>query len=93
MPFDKLKNQRKGFCFITFDSEEVIREILKEPKQTIGGKECDVKKAVPRGGDAYGRGGRGGRGGGGQGRGGWGGGQWGGYGGGYDGYSGVYFLY
>lgn len=38
-PFDKTKNQRKGFCFITFESEQVINELLKTPKQTIGGKE------------------------------------------------------
>lgn len=72
MPFDKQKNQRKGFCFITFDSEQVVNELLKTPKQTISGKDVDVKKATPkpenmpmgmmRGGGA--RGGRGGRGGG-----------------------------
>lgn len=39
MPFDKTKNQRKGFCFITFESEQVVNELLKTPKQTIGGKE------------------------------------------------------
>jgi squid len=44
MPFDKQKNQRKGFCFITFDSEQVVKELLKTPKQTINGKEVDVKK-------------------------------------------------
>lgn len=73
MPFDKQKNQRKGFCFITFDSEQVVNELLKTPKQTISGKEVDVKKATPkpdnmpmsmvRGGPR----GRGGRGGGGRG--------------------------
>lgn len=75
MPFDKQKNQRKGFCFITFDSEQVVNELLKTPKQKIANKEVDVKRATPkpenmmgmpmmpmmRGG---GRGGRGGRGGG-----------------------------
>ena len=81
MPFDKQKNQRKGFCFITFDSEQVVNELLKTPKQTISGKEVDVKKATPKpenmsmmmmmnqrggGGSRGGRGGRGtGRGGGG----------------------------
>lgn len=101
MPFDKTKNQRKGFCFITFESEQVVNELLKTPKQTIKDKEVDVKKATPKP-DAMGnmRGGRmGGRGGGrGRGRGGYGGNQnWGnqgygayggygqGYGGGYDG--------
>jgi RNA recognition motif-containing protein len=39
MPFDKTKNQRKGFCFITFESEPVVQELLKSPKQSINGKE------------------------------------------------------
>jgi len=71
LPFDKQKNQRKGFCFITFDSEQVVTELLKTPKQKISGKEVDVKRATPkpennialmRGGGARGtsRGGRGG---------------------------------
>jgi len=94
LPFDKIKNQRRQFCFITFESEEVVKEICKKNKQTIGSKECDVKMATPkpdegRGGWGGGRGGRGGRGGGrGRGRGGpggWGGAGYGGYGGGYGG--------
>nr|CAH7740280.1 unnamed protein product [Callosobruchus chinensis] len=70
MPFDKTKNQRKGFCFITFESEQVVNELLKTPKQTIKDKEVDVKKATPKpdqmgpmGMMMGGRGGRGGRGG------------------------------
>lgn len=43
-PFDKTKNQRKGFCFITFESKDVVYKLLKTPKQTICGKEVDVKK-------------------------------------------------
>lgn len=43
-PFDKLKNQRKGFCFITFDSKDVVYKLLKTPKQVINGKAVDVKK-------------------------------------------------
>ena len=39
MPFDKTKNQRKGFCFITFESEQVVQELLKSPKQSINGKD------------------------------------------------------
>lgn len=42
MPFDKTKNQRKGFCFITFDSEQVVNELLKTPKQTIKDKEVSI---------------------------------------------------
>ncbi|GAB6028187.1 hypothetical protein CHUAL_002392 [Chamberlinius hualienensis] len=48
LPFDKQKNQRRQFCFITFESEEVVDIICKNPKQKIGGKECDVKKATPK---------------------------------------------
>ncbi|XP_063987065.1 RNA-binding protein squid isoform X2 [Diachasmimorpha longicaudata] len=107
MPFDKTKNQRKGFCFITFESEQVVNELLKTPKQTINGKEVDVKRATPkpdgmggmRGGAAA-RGGRGrGRGRGFGAQGGWGqsnyGGGYGygqgGYSGGYDGYNYDYY--
>ncbi|XP_068625822.1 RNA-binding protein squid isoform X2 [Battus philenor] len=104
MPFDKTKNQRKGFCFITFESEQVVNELLKTPKQTIAGKEVDVKRATPKpdgpGGMGV-RGGRGGRGarGGRGGRGGYGGqGTWGnqgygGYGYGQGGYGGGYDGY
>ncbi|XP_046805672.1 RNA-binding protein squid isoform X3 [Lucilia cuprina] len=86
MPFDKQKSQRKGFCFITFDSEQVVTELLKTPKQKISGKEVDVKRATPKPENQMMmmRGGRGGvRGG----RGGYGRGDY-GYAGGYDGYGG-----
>ncbi|KAJ8664790.1 hypothetical protein QAD02_006452 [Eretmocerus hayati] len=43
-PFDKTKNQRKSYCFITFDSKDVVYKLLKSPKQIIKGKEVDVKK-------------------------------------------------
>ena len=43
-PFDKTKNQRRSYCFVTFDSKEVVYKLLKTPKQTINGKEIDVKK-------------------------------------------------
>ncbi|XP_071514077.1 RNA-binding protein squid-like isoform X2 [Panulirus ornatus] len=48
MPFDKQKNQRKGFCFITFEHETVVTDLLKTPKQSIKGHEVDVKKATPK---------------------------------------------
>lgn len=54
-PFDKMKNQRKGFCFITFESKEPMINLLKTPKQFINGKEVDVKRV--RVNDAGGRGG------------------------------------
>lgn len=42
MPYDKQKNQRKGFCFITFESEQIVSELLKTPKQNINGKEVRI---------------------------------------------------
>ena len=48
MPFDKFKNQRKNFCFVTFEREETMKEVLKNPRQTIGEVEVDVKKATPK---------------------------------------------
>lgn len=57
-PFDKIKNQRKGFCFITFKSTDVVQEVLKVPKQVINGKEIDVKK-VKYNPETMGQGGRG----------------------------------
>ncbi|XP_075217406.1 RNA-binding protein squid isoform X7 [Lycorma delicatula] len=81
MPYDKSKNQRKGFCFITFESEQIVTELLKTPKQSIKGKEVDVKKATPKPDSMAGmRGGRGSRGGRGRGRGD----GYGGYGNSYD---------
>ncbi|CAI6368104.1 unnamed protein product [Macrosiphum euphorbiae] len=46
MPYDKVKNQRKGFCFVTFDCMQAVTEILKTPKHVINGKQVDVKKAA-----------------------------------------------
>ncbi|XP_035208068.1 RNA-binding protein squid-like isoform X1 [Stegodyphus dumicola] len=97
LPFDKVKNQRRQFCFVTFEDEMTVDQVCKQPKQKIGNKECDVKKAttkpdprMARGGGIAGRGrGRGGP------AGGWGQGDYGmqgygGYGGqgGYGGYGG-----
>jgi squid-like protein len=48
MPYDKVRNQRKGFCFITFETEACLKDVLRQSKQTLGGKEVDVKKATPR---------------------------------------------
>uniref|UniRef100_T1IXF0 RRM domain-containing protein n=1 Tax=Strigamia maritima TaxID=126957 RepID=T1IXF0_STRMM len=48
LPYDKIRNQRKQFCFVAFESEDVVDQICKQAKQRIGGKECDVKKATRR---------------------------------------------
>lgn len=48
LPFDRQRNRRREFCFILFDTEEAVDNAVKEPKQTIGNKECDIKKAKPQ---------------------------------------------
>lgn len=66
-PFDKTRNERKKFCFIIFETEQTVNDIVKTRKQTINSVEVDVKKAVTndqnRGGNFRGgfrgRGGRG----------------------------------
>lgn len=45
LPFDKQKNQRRAFCFVTFESEEIVDKVCEQSKQEIGGKSVDVKKA------------------------------------------------
>ena len=66
-PYDKTKNERKNFCFITYEKEETARKLLKEGVVSINGHELEVKKVTPkgdgRGGAFGGRGGRGGPGG------------------------------
>lgn len=59
MPFDKVKNMRKGFCFISFESDQIVHEIIKNPKQIIKGKSVDVKKATTKPTDGFLFGGRG----------------------------------
>lgn len=54
LPFDKEKSQRKNFCFISFDNENVVADLLKRPKQTINGHTVDVKKATPKPDSMYG---------------------------------------
>ncbi|CAG2117331.1 unnamed protein product, partial [Medioppia subpectinata] len=48
LPFDRQRNRRREFCFIIFDTEEAAELAVKEAKQTIGSKECDIKKAQPQ---------------------------------------------
>jgi RNA recognition motif-containing protein len=48
LPFDRQRNRRREFCFIIFDTEEAAEAAVKEAKQTIGSKECDIKKAQPQ---------------------------------------------
>ena len=46
-PFDKTKNERKNFCFITFAKEESAKQLLKAGSTTVNGVELEVKKVTP----------------------------------------------
>lgn len=46
LPFDKVKNQRRAFCFVTFETEDACESACKQSKQKIGNKDCDIKKAT-----------------------------------------------
>jgi len=59
LPFDKVKNQRRAFCFIIFESEEIADAAVVQAKQVVGSKEVDVKKATPKN-EQFGQFGRGG---------------------------------
>ncbi|CAG0916027.1 unnamed protein product [Notodromas monacha] len=47
-PYDKVRSQRKGFCFITYENEASMKAVLNGAKPMLGGREVDVKKATPR---------------------------------------------
>ena len=65
-PFDKTKNERKNFCFITFEKEDSAKQLLKVGSTVVNGVELEVKKVTPKpdprtmGMMGMGRGGRGG---------------------------------
>ena len=48
MPFDKAKQQRKGFGFITFEKEETMKVLVKMQKVNIGEHKVDLRKATPK---------------------------------------------
>merc|ERR1711971_741465 len=47
-PFDRVKNERKNFCFITFDKEDVAKTLLSEGSTTVNGVQLDVNKVTPK---------------------------------------------
>ncbi|KAH9387947.1 PREDICTED: RNA-binding protein squid-like [Rhagoletis zephyria] len=47
-PFDRQRNRSRDFCFIIFETEEAAESAISNPKQVIGGKECDIKLAHPQ---------------------------------------------
>ena len=46
LPIDRLKKKRREFCFVIFDTEEAADAASKKAKQSIHGRECDVKKGI-----------------------------------------------
>lgn len=47
-PKDRLRNRKREFCFIIFESEFSAERACLYPKQFIGQRLCDVKKAQPQ---------------------------------------------
>jgi len=48
LPYDHTRNRRREFCFVIFENEESADKACYEPKQNIGGREVDIKKAQPQ---------------------------------------------
>ncbi|ESO11337.1 hypothetical protein HELRODRAFT_91486 [Helobdella robusta] len=42
LPFDRLKNQRRAYVFITFESEKIAEEACALPKQKLGEREVGI---------------------------------------------------
>ena len=47
-PYDKAKGEKKNFCFITFEKEEVAKKLLKDGTVQYKGNELDIKKVTPK---------------------------------------------
>ena len=48
LPYDKEKNERRPFCFISFQTEQAAQEVLQLQRHTIGDISVDVKRAKPK---------------------------------------------
>lgn len=48
LPYDKEKNERRPFCFISFQTEQAAQEVLRLQRHTIGEMSVDVKRAKPK---------------------------------------------
>ncbi|UJR26290.1 hypothetical protein I4U23_007628 [Adineta vaga] len=48
LPYDKEKNERRPFCFISFQTEQAAQEVLRLQRHTIGDISVDVKRAKPK---------------------------------------------
>jgi len=47
LPVDRSTGMRRGFCFVGFDNEHIVDTCCEQAKQDVGGKKCDIKKAIP----------------------------------------------
>lgn len=47
-PFDREKNVKKGFCFITYETGDAVETLCMNQKHHVGGRDVDVKKATPK---------------------------------------------
>lgn len=47
LPYDKMRNQRRNYCFIEFESEDAVDKICENAGHQIGSREAQVKKATP----------------------------------------------
>ena len=45
-PFDKVRNQPKSYCFIRFEDNLAVFNILQERYHWLDGKKCQIKEAV-----------------------------------------------
>lgn len=45
-PYDKTRNMKKNFCFLTFSNPNEVKMALQSPKQTVNGKQVDVKSVI-----------------------------------------------
>lgn len=45
---DSLTQRPRGFGFITFDSEESVENVMRKSFHELGGKQAEVKRAVPK---------------------------------------------
>ncbi len=56
-PYDRVKGEKKTFCFVTFDREEPARRLLKEGCVPVNGQEVAVNKVTIKPQDGAGGGG------------------------------------
>ncbi|KAA0703689.1 Heterogeneous nuclear ribonucleoprotein D-like [Triplophysa tibetana] len=48
LPTDTKTNERRGFCFITYVSEEPVEKLLESRYHEIGSGKCEIKVAQPK---------------------------------------------